>query len=918
MLQQQAECLSLELAHALKAACYAAWSSDPSQCLAAADALHEVAARIDHPEATALAAWTMGIAVLAQGRAQEALGHLDAATADLAAAGQPMLAAEAQVPIVAALAMLGRYDEAEARGLTARDAFLIGGQALAAGKIELNLGNMHMQRDSYAAAEAWFRSAQTRFTDLHSTEHIVMAQIALADALTWQRQFEQAALLYDAAIASAQQAGLTALEATSALNLGILEHLRSRHDHALRWLESARRLFASIDVPYQAALARERLADVYLDLGMAADALEAYRDTQPVYAALDLRYEQAWARAHEGRALMKLGQPAQAGQALKEARALFEADQNAACAAMVDVLRAELAATQHDAAAGVALAANAVQALQTAHAPSWLLLARWMQAEHTRALGDAGAAEPMLRAVLEDALAQSAQDVALHCHDSMGQLALMRGDVYVARAAFLNAVTLIEMQRSRLPAEEFRTAFLSDRIAPYTQMVNLALRAGDAGEAFQWTERARSRALLDMLHGALDMDTAGNAGTDAQLAQLQSLRAELNWCYTQLDERKEAPAQTREWLTALARERETQIHDLTLRLRQHIAAPDAPVADLFDIPRLQAALGQDTALVSYVALAGAMVALVVTDAAVQAVPLPMPEHHVNALVAQLRFQTDALRHGAARMATHMPQLARRAQHYLRQLHTALMEPMLQHIGARRLVILPHRALHYVPFAALFDGERHLIDSHEVCVAPSAGVWLHCLAQPAPRWQRAVLLGVPDERAPRVVDEVRALAPMFASSDTLLGPAATLAALRTHAPKADVLHLACHGVFRPDSPFFSSLRLGDGWLTVRDAYDLNLRAGLVTLSACETGVSAVAPGDELIGLARGFLSAGTPSLLVSLWTVDDGATTQLMQHFYSALLAGERAAAALRRAQLMLRREMPHPFFWAAFVPIGRW
>jgi CHAT domain-containing protein len=134
----------------------------------------------------------------------------------------------------------------------------------------------------------------------------------------------------------------------------------------------------------------------------------------------------------------------------------------------------------------------------------------------------------------------------------------------------------------------------------------------------------------------------------------------------------------------------------------------------------------------------------------------------------------------------------------------------------------------------------------------------------------------------------------------------------------VLHLACHGVFRPDSPFFSSLRLADGWLTVRDAYSLKLRAGLVTLSACETGVNAVAPGDELIGLARGFLYAGTPSLLVSLWTVDDEATTQLMQHFYTALLAGKRPAAALREAQLTLRREMPHPFFWASFVPIGRW
>ncbi len=148
--------------------------------------------------------------------------------------------------------------------------------------------------------------------------------------------------------------------------------------------------------------------------------------------------------------------------------------------------------------------------------------------------------------------------------------------------------------------------------------------------------------------------------------------------------------------------------------------------------------------------------------------------------------------------------------------------------------------------------------------------------------------------------------------------ATLAALREHAPAADVLHLACHGQFRPDNPLFSSLRLGDGWLTARDAYTLDTRASLVALSACETGVSAVAPGDELLGLVRGFFYAGAPSLLLSLWTVDDEATAELMKDFYTSLRGGLRPAAALRAAQLRQMRERPHPFFWSPFVLTGRW
>ncbi len=139
-----------------------------------------------------------------------------------------------------------------------------------------------------------------------------------------------------------------------------------------------------------------------------------------------------------------------------------------------------------------------------------------------------------------------------------------------------------------------------------------------------------------------------------------------------------------------------------------------------------------------------------------------------------------------------------------------------------------------------------------------------------------------------------------------------------ATNVDVLHLACHAQFRSDNPLFSSLRLGDGWFTARDAYGLKLNCGLVTLSACETGMNAVAPGDELMGLARGFLSAGSPTVVMSLWTIDDQATTELMVAFYEELARTKSPAAALRSAQMKLLKQRPHPFFWSPFVLVGRW
>lgn len=92
--------------------------------------------------------------------------------------------------------------------------------------------------------------------------------------------------------------------------------------------------------------------------------------------------------------------------------------------------------------------------------------------------------------------------------------------------------------------------------------------------------------------------------------------------------------------------------------------------------------------------------------------------------------------------------------------------------------------------------------------------------------------------------------------------------------------------------------------------------MVTLSACETGRHQVAVGDELVGLCRGFFAAGTQSLLVSLWMVDDQATAALMRLFYQELQSGRPVHQALRTAQLAILAQHPHPYFWAAFVLSG--
>src|SRR6201999_15579 len=122
----------------------------------------------------------------------------------------------------------------------------------------------------------------------------------------------------------------------------------------------------------------------------------------------------------------------------------------------------------------------------------------------------------------------------------------------------------------------------------------------------------------------------------------------------------------------------------------------------------------------------------------------------------------------------------------------------------------------------------------------------------------------------------------------------------HAPQAQFLHLASHGHFRRDNPMFSFLKLADAPLNFYSLLEMELNAEMVTLSACHTGVNRVFPGDELHGLMRGFLYAGTPSLVASLWAVNDHSTTELMREMYSRIRAGASKRDALRQAQLAIK------------------
>jgi CHAT domain-containing protein len=265
----------------------------------------------------------------------------------------------------------------------------------------------------------------------------------------------------------------------------------------------------------------------------------------------------------------------------------------------------------------------------------------------------------------------------------------------------------------------------------------------------------------------------------------------------------------------------------------------------------------------------------------------------------------------------MPELKKRADIYLQKLYEKLLLPVEQFLEERDLVIVPVGSLHYVPFNALRNDEKYLVEDREIVCSPSASVWQSLVKKPSTVLKSALLIGFADERIPLVNKEIKTLKKIFAKTKTLVDKSANFSNYKMEAEKFDVLHLACHGQFRPDNPLFSSLHLADGFVTVRDICSQRLNAGLVTLSACETGLNKIFAGDEILGLARGFLSAGASSLVLSLWTVNDKATAKLMQDFYTDLKKGKTPSNALKTAQCNFIKENFHPYFWSPFVIIGK-
>jgi CHAT domain-containing protein/tetratricopeptide (TPR) repeat protein len=771
--------------------------------------------------------------------------------------------------------------------------------------------------------------------------------LQLAAQLAAETGDQEAAIrLYETVLEVRRAAADDTGEALAANNLGNLYQDQGRYDAATRLLERSAALREQLGDGGERATTLANLGRLELEMGKVETARDRFE--QAIELARQAHHRDIEAGAHHalGKALLKMGRPAEARAHLATALDLQPGPERGRALTLTTL--------------GVAL--RRLDDPDQAHAAYLEALAIFRDQgdarEEAQALHNLGYLElyggdgKRALELLDEALQRFGR-VA----DPMGevQTRLVRaqalrgtGDLPAARREALLAVSEIERWRSRSWRLAARAAYFASRQEFYDFLIDVLMemdaRAPAAGwdaEALQIAERARARSLLDALAAGGD-DPRGGSGSrllEEEWELERRITAQEQWARRRAEE-----AATGEQLRAAGDTLGDALRPLQLHLetvRAEIRAESPRWAALtqpqpLSARQIQEQLDGETLLLEYRLGERQSTLWAVTRERLESYGLPAGRAEIEAAVRR----THGLLRGSYSRKRGIP-----AQQELDQLATLLLSPVADRLAGKRLVVVADGALQYLPFAALpipAGGGEPLLARHQIVALPSASALAELRRRterrpPAPRWLWVLADPAFGDRfapLPRTLDEAHALIALTPAGDTELVAgvqASRQAVIAGGLDRFRILHFATHGVFEAGSAGGSRLILAqvdaegspldEGLLSLADIYRLELSADLVVLSACETALGEEIRGEGLVGLTQGFFHAGAGRVVVSLWSVPDRVTAELMEHFYRGMLERHLPPPeALRQAQQAIRLQAPWsaPYYWAGFLLQGEW
>ena len=774
------------------------------------------------------------------------------------------------------------------------------------------LGDLSRKTGELEQAEAYFREALPIAESMADRETVVDILNNHGLLVSTLGRWEEAIALLDAAVPAAREIGSIDIEAALHHNIGQAWSRLGEYSLSIAAYERSLELKRSLGSPRRTASTLGNMANVYFLAGDTEKALTT------IHATLKI-WDETGDKAGTGSSLALLGRMQQS-----------KGDGAAARATYVRALPI-LEETADKVVQGNVLAGLAEIDVEEG------------------ATGDAIARVDGALALARAALDRRGEARALYVR----ALALRKADrLSEAIAAIENTLAIVEETRGAISRSDLRTSYLATVHRYYDLYVDLLLQSKQVADAFTGSERARARSLLDAL---AESAAQIRKGVDPKLLERQ--RAVQKTLNAKESTRAQMARSGKggERFESLSRDVDRLLGDLrAIEAEIRISSPayaSLKMQQPVTAKSLQSMIGGDTTIVAYRLGAEESHAWVIDTRSVT----------VHDLGSAVPIERAARKYHELLRRENRPAMEQMTAAG-RDVATLVLDPLRPRLRGKRLVIIADGSLQYVPFAALPIGDQPLLTQYELVSLPSASV-LDALrkqkrrnaAQLAvfadavftaddPRLDgRPVTSKSTESRITRGLPTLERLQFSRMEAEAIgeaAGERGVLEALDFDAAKQTllskdlqrfgILHFATHGAINTEKPELSGLVLSlfdargrsvDGFLRLHEIYNLDLDAGLVVLSACETALGKEVHGEGLVGLIRGFLYAGSKSVMASLWKVDDRATAVLMSRFYRAMLSdGLAPAAALRKAQLSMLAEnrWRDPRDWAAFGLLGDW
>ena len=475
------------------------------------------------------------------------------------------------------------------------------------------------------------------------------------------------------------------------------------------------------------------------------------------------------------------------------------------------------------------------------------------------------------------------------------------------------SIHLSEIIVGKLTEEPNKMGFYSQTSDAYSMMVSLCLKLGNRTEAFQYSEGSRSRTFLDLLATTTIKPTVTVTSTmkillDSEEDKLERLR-KIQTSHLKKIKIIDKPGEVDSLLEDL-----NQIYDNISKFDpEYVFMRRAKPLSFDKIQKLLTSQKKDTVLIEYYVTDKETFIFVVTSKNkklhVKTVPLSTME------LAKFKESFES------EVAKKVPNRNGNGKKWI-ELSKYLIEPISEFLTENELVyFVPFGMLHYLPLHALELNGEPLIKNHPVAYIPSASLIQFCQNKGSGKMQSCLSFAVVKEKLMmKTIEKTsNAVADLFDSKEIYTNDLATKQKVLEKCNDKDVIHFSCHGKFDSKDPLSSGIELyNEEILSAKEIFDLKLNSEIVTLGACETGVSERSKGDELVGLTRAFLYAGTASVVVSLWNVDVLATRTLLVEFYKQLTSGVDRVSALQEAQKKAMKKYPNmPHYWAPFILVGK-